>query len=285
MMQGNGRGQKKNYSAAISKRTPKKESKFTAAFKKAASRTGDFLCRNVSTFVSVAVASALLTAVVGVFAFSVVILPDKRGVVRVTVPEFVGTYYEKSDDESIYSVSVRYEYNEDVPAGVVIKQYPTAGLERKVIPGRRTYELTLVVSRGRNTVMLPNLMGKTEQYAADELRRLGLECVVEYNGDSEIPHGCVCATEPSAYSDVPTGGAVTLIISGVAAKSFVMPALTGLNETEAIARLTSLGVAVGKSDYVSSDEPLGTVIAQSIPFGSNVTTDATVYLTVSRGNK
>jgi serine/threonine-protein kinase len=247
--------------------------------------TGDFLCRNVRTFVGIALASALLTAVVGAVAFSVVILPDKRGVITVTVPDLIGTYYEKNDDESIYSVSVRYEYNEDVPAGVVVKQYPTAGLERKVIPGERTYELTLVVSRGRNTVMLPNLMGKTEQYAVDELHRLGLECDVEYDMSSELPRGCVCATVPSAYSDVPTGGAVTLIISGEASKSFVMPALTGLNETEAIARLTRLGVAVGKSDYVTSDEPLGIVVAQSIPFGSNVTTDATVYLTVSKGNR
>ena len=64
-----------------------------------------------------------------------------------------------------------------------------------------------------------------------------------------------------------------------------MPALTGLNETEAIERLTRLGVSVGKSDYVTSDKPLGIVVAQSIPFGSNVTTDSTVYLTVSKGNK
>lgn len=285
MMQDNGRGQKKSYAAAIRQRRAKKESKFKIALKKAASIMGDFLCRNVRTFVGVAIASALLTAVVGAVAFSVVILPDRRGVITVTVPDLVGTYYEKSDDESIYSVSVRYEHNEDVPAGVVIKQYPTAGLERKVIPNERTYELTLVVSRGRNTVMLPDLSGKTEQQAADELRRLGLECVIEYNQASETPRGCVCATEPSAFVDVPTGGAVTLIISGEAPKSFVMPALTGLNETEAIERLTRLGIAVGKSDYVKSDEPLGTVVAQSIPFGSNVTTDATVYLTVSRGNK
>lgn len=279
------RGQKKSYAAAISKRRTKKESKFVLSLKKTVARIGDFLCRNVSTLVGVAIASVLLTVAVGAVAFSVVILPDKRGVVSVTVPELVGTYYEKSSDESIYSVSVRYEYNEEVPAGVVIKQYPTAGLERKVIPGERTYELTLVVSRGRNTVMLPELVGKTEQQAADELRRLGLECTVEYDPTSGIPKGHVCATEPSAYSDMPLGGVVTLVLSGEAPQSFVMPALTGLSETEAIARLTSLGIEVGKSDYVASDEPAGIVVAQSIPFGSNVTTEATAYLTVSRGKK
>ena len=283
MNQSNGRGQKKNYADAISGNRSKKESKFASALKKAAARTGDFLCRNVSTFVGIAIASVLLTAVVGAVAFSVVILPDSRGVVSVTVPDFVGTYYEKVGDENIYSVAVRYEHNEEVPAGVVIKQYPTAGLERKVIPGERTYELTLVVSRGKNTVMLPDLLGKTEQQAADALRRLGLECILEYNQASEIPRGCVCATKPAAFCDVPQGSAVTLIISGDAPGSLVMPALTGLSETEAIDRLTSLGIAVGKSDYITSDKPLGTVVAQSIPFGSNVTTDATVYLTVSIG--
>ena len=279
------RGQKKSYAAAISKRRTKKESKFVLSFKKTAARIGDFLCRNVGAFVGVAIAVALLTAVVGIAAFSIVILPDKRGVISVTVPDFVGTYYEKSGDESIYSVSVRYEYDEDVPAGVVIKQYPTAGLERKVIPNKRTYELALVVSRGKNTVMLPDLSGKTEQQASDELRRLGLECTTEYNNASGFAHGRVCATVPSAFCDVPPGSVVTLIISGEAPGSFVMPALTGLNETEAIERLTRLGVSVGKSDYVTSDKPLGIVVAQSIPFGSNVTTDSTVYLTVSKGNK
>ena len=72
------RGQKKSYAAAIRQRRAKKESKFKIALKKAASRTGDFLCRNAGTFVGVAIASALLTAVVGAVAFSVVILPDNN---------------------------------------------------------------------------------------------------------------------------------------------------------------------------------------------------------------
>ena len=283
MMQDNGQSQKKNYARAVSGEQSQKESGFTSALKKALSRTGDFLSRNMSWFVGVAIASALLTAVVGAVAFCVVVLPDSRGVISVNVPELVGTYYEKSEDESIYSVSVRYEYNDDVPAGVVIKQYPTAGLERKVIPGERTYELTLVVSRGKNTVLLPDLSGKTEQQATDELRRLGLEWAFEYNTVWGMPHGHVCATEPSPFCDVPLGGVVTLVLSGDAPRSFVMPALTGLSETEAIARLAELGIATGKSDYVTSDQPVGTVIAQSIPFGSNVTADATVYLTVSIG--
>lgn len=284
MNQSNGRGQKKSYAAAISQRRTKKESKFTSALKKTAARTGDFLCRNVGIFVGVAIASALLTVVVGAVAFSIVILPDSRGVISVNVPDLVGDLYDSASiDARVCTHFVRYEHNDDVPAGVVIKQYPTAGLERKVIPGERTYELTLVVSRGKNTVMLPDLSGKTEQQAEDELRRLGLECTLEYNNASEFAHGRVCATKPAAFSDVPQGSAVTLIISGDAPQSFVMPALTGLNETEAIARLTRLGIAVGKSDYITSDKPLGTVIAQSIPFGSNVTTDATVYLTVSIG--
>ena len=273
MNQSNGRGQKKSYAAAISQRRTKKESKFTSALKKTAARTGDFLCRNVGIFVGVAIASALLTVVVGAVAFSIVILPDSRGVISVNVPDLVGDLYDSASiDARVCTHFVRYEHNDDVPAGVVIKQYPTAGLECKVIPGERTYELTL-----------PDLSGKTEQQAEDELRRLGLECTLEYNNASEFAHGRVCATKPAAFSDVPQGSAVTLIISGDAPQSFVMPALTGLNETEAIARLTRLGIAVGKSDYITSDKPLGTVIAQSIPFGSNVTTDATVYLTVSIG--
>ena len=247
-------------------------------------RAGDFLARNMPTLFGVAVASVVLTLVCGITAFAMIIMPDRSGVRKVIVPDYVGGEYREDDvEQNIFRVIIEYEYDETVPVGIVIKQYPPAGAERKVVKDERLCTLTLTVSRGRNTVMLPDLAGESEDSALKRLTSLGLSGKVEYVTGTSTPEGSVISTEPSAYADVPVGGTVKLRISGEEAVSIVMPALTGLSETAALDRLARLGLEAGKSDYVKSDKPAGTVIAQSIPFGSTVTSKAKVYLTVSIG--
>ena len=244
-------------------------------------RISDFLCRRFGALVTTAAILFGVTVLFGITAFAMVIMPDRRGVQKVIVPDMVGkTYTAGQLDENIFRVIIEYEYDESLPAGVVKRQYPLANSERKAVRDQHLCTLRLTLSRGKNTVMLPSLTGASPDEAAQKLRELGFEVQTEYLPDSTLPAGTVISTAPAAFSDVPPGTVVVIKVSGVKTD---MPALVGLGESEARRRMELLGIAVGNSEYVASEQPAGIVLEQSVPFGAPVTSGTTVYLTVSRG--
>ncbi len=247
-------------------------------------RLGDFFDRNMSTLLGVAVAAVCITILCGIVGFAMMILPDATGVQKIIVPDMVGkTYHAGELDGDIFRVIIEYEYDSQLPVGVVKEQYPPANLERKVVKGEHLCTLTLTLSRGKNTVMLPSLSGLGAGEAEAKLTALGLECEMVYVPDSTAGAGTVLSTDPAAYADVPVGATVQIKVSGEAGGTVVMPSLVGLSETEARERLAALGLEVGQSEYIPSDRPAGTVVEQSSPFGAQMPAGATVYLTVSTG--
>lgn len=244
-------------------------------------RVSDFLCRRFSALLTTAAVLFGVTVLFGITAFAMVIMPDRRGVQKVIVPDMVGqTYLAGQLDPHIFRVIIEYEYDESLPVGVVKRQYPPAGSERKTVRDEHLCTLRLTLSRGKNTVMLPDLAGAELGEAERRLRELGLDSRVEYIPDSALPSGTVIATDPAAFSDVPPGMEIVIKVSGSLA---TVPALSGLSESEARRRLEALGIFVGNSEYVVSDKPAGIVLEQSVPFGVSVPSGTTVYLTVSRG--
>jgi len=67
-------------------------------------------------------------------------------------------------------------------------------------------------------------------------------------------------------------------------KNVTVPELSGLSERVAIERLRALGFEIGKTEYIASKKPVGTVVSQSAPFGAEIAEGSVVYLTVSIGN-
>jgi serine/threonine-protein kinase len=150
--------------------------------------------------------------------------------------------------------------------------------------GERRCALTLMLSRGPETIILPDFTGDNCAEAELELRSLGFSVSIVQQYSATALAGTVISTSPPAYSDLPTGATVTLYVSlGQELEYVVVPALTGLGETAAITKLLSVGLLVGKTEYVKSPKPAGTVIAQSEPFGSRVRAGTKIYLTVSLG--
>ncbi len=249
--------------------------------RRALRRAADLLDRRLSTLFVAAAILAGVTVLFGIIAFATVIMPNTAGVQKVIVPDMVGKTFDSGElDQNIFRVIIEYEHDDSLPVGVVKRQYPPAGSERKTVRDEHPCTLRLTLSRGKNTVMLPQLSGVTLDEAERRLRELGFETRAEYEPDSALPSGTVISTDPAAFSDVPPGALVVIKVSGRLA---TVPALSGLSESEARRRLEALGIAVGVSEYVRSDKPAGTVLEQSVPFGASVTSGTTVYLTVSRG--
>jgi serine/threonine-protein kinase len=248
-------------------------------------RIGNSLDRSMNTLLGIAAASVFITLLAGITAFATVVLPDRSGLVRVTIPDFCGSVYSAGTvDPELFDINIEYKFDNSSPAGMIISQYPPAGAARMVKKGERRCALTLMLSRGPETIILPDFTGDNCAEAELELRSLGFSVSIVQQYSATALAGTVISTSPPAYSDLPTGATVTLYVSlGQELEYVVVPALTGLGETAAITKLLSVGLLVGKTEYVKSPKPAGTVIAQSEPFGSRVRAGTKIYLTVSLG--
>lgn len=83
-------------------------------------------------------------------------------------------------------VTISYEYSDDVEAGKVISTMPAAG--ETVHAGDI---ISIVVSRGGETVDIPSVVGKTEAKAKEALRAAGFSVTVTTKYDDKVEEGLV----------------------------------------------------------------------------------------------
>lgn len=102
----------------------------------------------------------------------------------------------------------RYEYNREVEAGHVISQDPEAGTS--VAPQTR---VTLVISQGQKSVVVPSVLGETRDAARDKLRDTGLNVKIEEEYNDEVAAGLVVRQSLPDGRTVPYGTEVTIFIS------------------------------------------------------------------------
>jgi len=95
-----------------------------------------------------------------------------------------------------------------VPRGSVISQEPTAGaLVRRGDP------VTVIVSAGSESQLMPDVVGKPLDQAKDQLERLGFTVVVE-TIEASATEGTVMESFPSAGFEIRSGGSVRLSVAG-----------------------------------------------------------------------
>ncbi len=99
------------------------------------------------------------------------------------------------------------KYSDTVPQGVVISSYPKADTALK--PGDT---VTVVVSKGRAPITVPDLTGKNINDARTILQRLGLAAVESYK-DSDAPADSVIAQSPKAGAGAEKDAEVKLDVS------------------------------------------------------------------------
>jgi beta-lactam-binding protein with PASTA domain len=99
------------------------------------------------------------------------------------------------------------KYSDTVPQGVVISTNPKADTSLK--PGAT---VTVVVSKGRAPITVPDLSGKNINDARAQLQQLGLAAVEQYK-DSDQPADTVIGQTPKAGSGVEKDAEVKLDVS------------------------------------------------------------------------
>lgn len=102
----------------------------------------------------------------------------------------------------------QYQYSEEVEAGRVISQDPEGGYS----VAQQT-QVTIVISQGKKSVLVPKVLGETEAAAKEILESAGLRVKVEEAHDDEVEAGIVVRQSLPEDRKVPAGTEVTITVS------------------------------------------------------------------------
>lgn len=237
-------------------------------------------------------ALAGILVVCGVSAFAAlykVVISDYFGrYEEVAVPVLVGKSYDVARDkidEKYFNVMVSFEYSGSVPRGEVISQSPIGGVKRKIYRGGSLPTLSFVVSRGKESFVMSDFVGRRARDAELELKNMGATVTIVENYSDEAA-GTVISSIPSADESFYIDDVVTLKVSLGKKRYFAsVPSLIGQSESRAISLISSSGLKLGSVSYRTSSIPKGTVISQSVEPYSSAEYGTRISLEVSAGRE
>lgn len=134
-------------------------------------------------------------------------------------------------------------------------------------------------------VVVPGVIGMTENEAADALTAVELEVGTIDRTFSEEPSGTVLSQTPEPGVKLEVGGSVSLTVSK-GKELFGMPDFVGMTETEAMKAVRDAGFELGdiKREY-NKEVPDGQVFKQDPPANANVPGGSLVTLYISKGTQ
>ncbi len=201
----------------------------------------------------------------------------------VKVPNVVGNKMEYAtaiiDRANLDIEKISEQYSEVVPKGVVINQVPKAGLMVK--EGRNVY---LTVSKGKETVKMPFLIGQSIWTARRTLQTAGLTVGdVSYSASDMYGKDTVIVQSINANQEVVYGQAISIVVSRGSDQQVLMPNLVGLSYSEAQALAIESGLTISDVDSVDNETFIGGTVTNQFPKSGEMTTRSTgIKLTISR---
>lgn len=223
----------------------------------------------------------------------------------VSVPDIVGR--QQGDalsmlQQSGMSAQVFNDYSDRFRRGVVMGQLPPVGATAPA-----GTEAVMLVSSGAaashtKSVVLPNVVGKTEAEAVNKLQTDGLSPQVVYDYSPSRPAGTVIAQlpniaslaeQPAPRSNWLVWAATALLVVVLVAigwfflgggKTVAVPELVGTEQTVAAERIRAIGLEVGSVTTTKSpDLEDGTIAEQSPVAGTQVKVGSKIDLVVVSG--
>jgi eukaryotic-like serine/threonine-protein kinase len=199
---------------------------------------------------------------------------------EVTMPNLVGKKVSEANQllrSSGLVLRVADRVYSELPANVVVRQTPTAGLLMKV-----SQQAHVVLSLGQRELTIPRLEGTTLRISRIEMLRAGLQIGEVSNiSIANEPPDTVVVQNPKPGTGAATPRVDVLVSQGDRDKAYVMPHLVGLNETDAQHRL-DLASLHRKVNLVAAPQwPPGAVIDQTPAGGSRIAANSAVELTVA----
>lgn len=209
---------------------------------------------------------------------------------EIIVGDFEGLVYgetmQKRLENEGYLVTLEWIADSDKLYGTVLSQSPKKNARRTIVRGESYCELTLYVSNGENLITLDNYVGLEYRDAEIIMKQQKIDVRFEKVYSETMPQGLIISTYPEGGTAIPPQTTVVAYVSkGPEVSYSTVPDLEGLSLSQAISRLESAGLMLGKVTETSSSKSPGTVLQQSLPRGRVVPAGLTkVDLVISRTN-
>ena len=129
-------------------------------------------------------------------------------------------------------------FNTEIPKGFVISTSPASGTQVK-----RDTPVSLVISKGVETVALASYSGKSGEQALNELNDLGFNVESTYTFNEKVLSGVVISQSPTGVDVAPKGSTVSLVISKGSQYVFI-PNVFSLDQLKATQALQDLQLKV-----------------------------------------
>ena len=202
----------------------------------------------------------------------------------VPVPELVGQVYDELDQTRYPTVEIvlaDYDYDEEVPAGVIMRQSPDYG-EQVALNSEVRVWVSMGPEQEELNPQLARLTGRPKEDAINYISAFNLRHLVQEEYNEELAEGLVIRAEP-AEPDKPLEVGDTILIFVSLGKEIVTArvpdGLIGETYTDAQKILKNNGFEKVKPQEEASLEEKGTVLRLSVEPGSeiDVTTEIIVY--------
>ena len=201
---------------------------------------------------------------------------------KISVPSLVGMNQSEAN-KSLESLGLDLEiieevFSEDIPKGRIIASKPGGG--GKISPDEK---VGLILSKGQERILVPQLKGLTPDVASAQLSTLGLT-VGEINEsfDMQIAAGYVISTDPKDTSAVKRKAIVNLIVSkGI--EQISLQSYVGKGGEQALSELTGMGFDVDAAYKFSDSVFKGQVISQSPEKLESIGKGSKIELIISKG--
>ena len=202
----------------------------------------------------------------------------------VQIPDLVNKTQDEAEqivkDLKLKLVVKSEEYNENVEEGKIISQDP-AYQENYTI--KEHSEISVVVSKGTETVEVPDVVGKTREEAEKLLKDAGLVAEITEENDEKVEAGIVLSQDIEDGETVNKGSTVKLVVSkGSGIVNVEVPSLVGKTEQEARNLLTEAGLKVNVVNDEDESKNDGVVLRQSREAGTEVQEGTTITITVNK---
>ena len=201
---------------------------------------------------------------------------------KISVPSLVGMSQSEAKS-NLKSLELNIEvieevFSEDVAKGKIISSKPGGG--GKISPAGT---VGLVISKGKERIVIPVFKGMTPDVVAGQISDLGLTVgQISESYDMKIAAGYVIASDPKEGSEVKSKSIVNLIVSkGV--EQLTLSSYVGKGGEQALSELNDLGFDIDVKYSFSDKVFKGQVITQSPEKAELIGKGSKIELVISKG--
>lgn len=204
---------------------------------------------------------------------------------EVSMPNVVGMSKEEAQQE-VEKAKLKFEitkeeYDKEVPEGYIISQEPK--YMEKFNKVKEGSTVSVVVSKGQEKAIVPNVKGKEKTEAIQLIEEAKLKAEVVEETSKTVQEGYVISQEIEPETEAFAGDTIKIHVStGTGIKQVTVVGVVGQTQEVAKKTLEGLGLKVVISNEEDTSKDNGVVLKQSIETGKVVDEGTSITITVNK---